>query len=94
MQPVDTKRIQGRKRAFFLHWNPDELRFRRDWYTKQLAEQEPELMAEVEMWFTLNRDLDYIRREFGLGDEEIEAERDRLMDAREANIEKKRERKR
>lgn len=88
--PAGQPQRKGARRAFWLHWSVDELRFCYTMQTKLLRDQYPELADEVELWLTLNMDAAAIEEELaqladGGRDEAralIEAERARLRAAK------------
>lgn len=88
--PEGRAQRKGARRAFWLHWSVDELRFCYTVHTKLLREQYPDLAKEVELWLTLNVDALALEEELaqlsdGGRDEAralLEAERERVRRAR------------
>lgn len=65
----------GRRRVYRLAWSPIEARLRRDQQRKLLMTTEPELAARVLLWLELERDRDWLLKQFTLSEIDMEAQR-------------------
>lgn len=84
MLPPGTPARRGVYRRFTLAWNPVDCRFSRAAPTRDLMSQQPGLYAQVELYMSLNFGPEWLASGDGGGytPDEIQAERERLAEAR------------
>ena len=81
MLPPSTPARWRQRRAFYLTWNPLELRVRKDAQRRALEVELPDLYVRVELVLALSYGPEWLVRVRGLSESDILAERARLAAA-------------